>query len=428
MGSGCSAKAASSVHPCVHQEVAPGHLAADTLEMFIIVHRHGARFPNKCLPGDLSWPSLPAFWTSYKGHLSPKGALQHYRLGEKLAKRYRKGSQLLSSLSPQELQQAVFCQTSPVQRCLLSAWSLLDGLFPEIPRYFFYDEETREVPAKEREAMGIAITVEDASKQTDKVFHQLEFSGEEAQQFRKRECLKCEQLQTLAGDPSVMALADRLYQATGDKALAPKSNPVERIAKFKSIMTQIMISKAHGLPILPNKDAVHLSAAEQELVSRVSRQVMRHAFRPVQSNEVADGIGREAAGVLGNEIGRLLGARMAGHSPVRMAEFSCHDGNILALASLLGLDVEPPEFSSHWLFELHRPSTKHGEWTARVFFVRDPEVVDEQAYCALQPRQVPLDGVYVEMEQCPVGPVSAQKLVGYLKEWGVEKPLRTETV
>lgn len=428
MGHGCSTKVHAQVHPFAHAQrrdasdrpsasSAAGAHDLDTLEMIVIVHRHGARFPNKCLPNDLSWPALPQFWSTYKGHLSPKGAQQNYDLGAKLGKRYGGTDSkigLFSGLSPQELQQVVFCQTSPLQRCLLSAWSLLDGLFPGTPRYFNYHEDSRESSEKEREAMGIAINVEGSNKETDRLFHQIDFGSAEVQEFKKRECLKSEILQGMAGDPQILALADRLYAATGDKSFEPKSNPVERIAKFKIVMTQIMIAKAHGLPVLPNSCSVSFSIADEEAVYRASRQVWRHWFRPVESNKVTDGIGAEAAGVLGGEIGGILAARKSGRSSLRMAEFSCHDGNLLALASLLGLDIEPPDFAGHWLFELHRPAKSSGEWTARIFFVRSPESVSPTEYCEMSPRKVPLDGVYVDYERCPIGEVPADTLIDYL--------------
>jgi len=397
-------------------------LEVGTLEMFIIVHRHGARFPTKSFPNDLSWPVFPQFWENFHGHLTPTGALQHYALGEKLSKRYREGTKLFSSLSPGDMHRVVLCQTSPAQRCLFSAWSLLDSLFPGTPRYFSYYADRLDVNLTELEAkfgqgsqtLGIAIHVEEVMREDDKLFHQIDSASAAAQDFKKNECLKSAELQAMAKDPNMIALADKLYIATGSKQLAPGSAPVERIAKFKTAMTQIMIAKAHGLPVLPNREALTLTEAEEEAVARASRVVWRHWFRPVNSNKVSDGIGHAAAGYLGSEIGRLLADRRDGRNTFKMVEFSCHDTNVLALAALLGVDVEAPYFTGHWIFELHRPAEASAEWTVKVFYVPNPTRTSQTAYCAVLPRQLPLDGEYVDYEHCGIGAIAAEKLIRYL--------------
>lgn len=41
---------------------APVRAPQTSLRMVVVVHRHGARFPNKCVASDLSWPQCPQFW------------------------------------------------------------------------------------------------------------------------------------------------------------------------------------------------------------------------------------------------------------------------------------------------------------------------------------------------------------------------------
>ena len=42
------------------------------LKLVVIIHRHGARFPNKIVPRDLSWPNCPQFFEDYAGTLTPE--------------------------------------------------------------------------------------------------------------------------------------------------------------------------------------------------------------------------------------------------------------------------------------------------------------------------------------------------------------------
>ena len=102
--------------------------------------------------------------------------------------------------------------------------------------------------------------------------------------------------------------------------------------------------------------------------------------------------------------------------PLKLVEMSVHDGNLLALASLLAVDISPPCFVAHWLFELHRSES---EWTIRVFYVPDPTHMSEAEYVRLVPRRLPLDGKYLMYEECTVdrsscGVTPAEQLIDYL--------------
>eukprot|EP00959_Pyramimonas_sp_CCMP1952_P074861 1564301-Pyramimonas_sp.AAC.1 len=110
----------------------------DTIRMAIILHRHGARLPNKCVTRDLSWPKNPAFYKSYKGHLSPVGCEQLINVGKDLRERYVDGSDLFKGVPPHVMQRTVVAYTSNMQRTLFSAWSFLHGMFPDVPQYFSY--------------------------------------------------------------------------------------------------------------------------------------------------------------------------------------------------------------------------------------------------------------------------------------------------
>jgi hypothetical protein len=105
---------------------------------------------------------------------------------------------------------------------------------------------------------------------------------------------------------------------------------------------------------------------------------------------------------------------------LKFVELSGHNGNLLALAALLGVNISTPCFAAHWLFELHCTGFSSTQWTIRAFYVPDPTQMTRDEYVSgLMPRLLPLDGNYVPYEDCtpdesPFGLTSANQLVDYL--------------
>ena len=127
----------------------------NTLEMVVIMHRHGARFPNKAVPGDLNWPRAVQFWKDYSAQLTPTGSLQHHRLGERMAERYVDGSDLLKDIGAGDMDDAIMCITSNLQRTLMSAYSFLQGArkratapYGDLSNWLYCVWCTRNVPAR----------------------------------------------------------------------------------------------------------------------------------------------------------------------------------------------------------------------------------------------------------------------------------------
>lgn len=189
---------------------------ADTLKMVVIMHRHGARFPNHSVPGDLNWPADPGFWETYSAQLTPTGSHQHVVLGGKMSARYVKGTSLFDGLSPSEIGTVVQAHTSNLQRTLFSAWSFLAGMFPETPRHFSYlvDREEIDLEAIDLQMQanggggrGIEINVEDggAGKKSDELFHQMDINPQ-ARQFLAENHMKCDHIQALIKDPKAVEL------------------------------------------------------------------------------------------------------------------------------------------------------------------------------------------------------------------------------
>lgn len=95
--------------------------AAETLVFAIDIIRHGDRTPLIQLP-------TPGYqWSEGLGQLTPRGMQQEFQLGTALRKKYVEQSQLL----PEKYQYgSMYARSTDYDRTLMSAQSLLTGLYP----------------------------------------------------------------------------------------------------------------------------------------------------------------------------------------------------------------------------------------------------------------------------------------------------------
>lgn len=405
-----------------------------TLQLVLVLHRHGARYPKKALACDLNWPADEGFWAAHSAEQSADGTLQLHGLGGKLRARY--GSWLHEGVARCDMANAVRVLSTNTQRTLNSAWALLGALLPGVPRYIRFptlDRPDVDWASVERrlagsgETMGVAIEVESGGT----LFHPLKQTVPIDGYDRNEACLASPELKTMAEDPDVQSAADELYAVTGLASLAPSlssSLAAERVIAMKRLATQLEINSAHGMPRFPT--AQPSSALSPDVVRAVQRAgdvVWRHRYRPVQGahtggRRVRDGAASAAAGELGRKIAGLIHEKQSGVADkLKLVELSGHTGNLLALAALLGVEVSPPCFAGHWLFELHSSElSSAADWTVRAFYIPDPTQMSQEEYVGgLTPRRLPLDGKYVPYEECPIdtslcGLTPAKQLIDYL--------------
>jgi len=355
---------------------------SDTIRQVIILHRHGARFPGNTMPSTVTWPEKKKFWQDYNNFLTPEGSLQHRNLGKKLARRYTQGSRLFDGVPSHRVTDHVRCLTSNTQRTIMSAWSLLGGMFPEVPRYVshiddrahLHLEEVEKTLQAESKSLGIAIEIEENTK--DFMFHQCKFF-KGYKQWKEDNILSSSKLKEWSTDPEYLALVDKTFAITGSKGFNKEVQPdaVRRLAKLKTVQTLCDIQNAGGAMLeLPNEKNVQYTEREKALMWDVAEETFLRYFRPAQSDEVADGMGQHSASVLGHEIAHLMQDRIDGKLDLRFIEMSAHDTTVCALASLFGVDITHPWFTGHWLFELHEPP--QGEPFVRCFYNYNPPKVD----------------------------------------------------
>lgn len=100
---------------------APNLAFSDTLIFAVDIIRHGDRSPI------ISLPSADYQWPQGLGQLTPEGMQQEYQLGVEFRKRYIEQTHLL----PEQYQQGtMYVRSTDYDRTLMSAQSLLMGLYP----------------------------------------------------------------------------------------------------------------------------------------------------------------------------------------------------------------------------------------------------------------------------------------------------------
>ncbi|KAH7826649.1 putative histidine phosphatase superfamily [Monocercomonoides exilis] len=125
------------------------HCILSELLSVTVLTRHGDRGPNILVNGYEN-PGLP-------GEITPRGLKQQKALGEALRKHYVEGN--LLSLSSQYKPSEFYGRSSDYNRCLLSAWSLLAGLYPMEETESSVRAIPIEVEAKEEELLLLGFHV-----------------------------------------------------------------------------------------------------------------------------------------------------------------------------------------------------------------------------------------------------------------------------
>ncbi|XP_046327993.2 prostatic acid phosphatase-like [Haliotis rufescens] len=98
------------------------HAAPPTLRLVSLVYRHGDRSPFRTYPNNPN--AIEKYWPQGLGWLTMEGMKQHYSLGRFIRRRYS------GFLSDKYLHTEVTVESSDVDRCLMSAYSNLAGLYP----------------------------------------------------------------------------------------------------------------------------------------------------------------------------------------------------------------------------------------------------------------------------------------------------------
>uniref|UniRef100_A0A7S2FET7 Uncharacterized protein n=1 Tax=Haptolina brevifila TaxID=156173 RepID=A0A7S2FET7_9EUKA len=167
--------------------------------------------------------------------------------------------------------------SSNSDRTINSAQSFLLGLVPELPIAFEVDSEetgeqvVRPHPSKATMADVQAVTIHIAnlSCEYDPLLHG--FKGNVLyDNLRAAAFDGAQEFERLAREPDVVALVDKLWQMSGFKKLSPEKPLVDRLKHMQSVQQQIMIERAHRMPLLANTEGLCLNLAEEQLVKQIA--------------------------------------------------------------------------------------------------------------------------------------------------------------
>mmetsp|Transcript_2442 Transcript_2442/g.5798 ORF Transcript_2442/g.5798 Transcript_2442/m.5798 type:complete len:505 (-) Transcript_2442:273-1787(-) len=398
------------------------------LRSVVVVHRHGARLPTKPPPpGDSTFPRYPGFWQEMKGNLTPLGASQMKTLGRCLRERYREAATEQGAASAEQLPVVAF--TSAKQRSIHSAWNFLHGYRPDCSvklqdwepnsgRLSAADHRLHDTAAAAA-ATAAAIVPLLVEVGTD-IFHGWETIQEHRAWLEKNKETSARLLE-FSEEERVADLLAKIHRVTGDEKLNSSRPILKRLFHLRRLDTLALIGTVHGMKTFSSTTpesrnsrndslcssvssttsisgstatsssassssstttttvtpaAEGLSFAERALLADISREAKRCWFQDgSRSPQIERSFGMRAAASLAKLIGDLLQVTSApapagGRLP-NLAELSCHDRTLAALANLLGVDLESIGFASNFVFELH-DCGRDGGLQLRTFYNGDP--------------------------------------------------------
>lgn len=295
-----------------------------------MIHRHGARYALKKPEHNAIWPSENKFWRCHIGKLTPVGVIQMCKLGQFFRQRY-----------PWATVANTVILSTHRSRALESAWSFVLGLFPDTPVKFetikSYQTCTGEI------CCGRDICcIHYYHKGDDLIFGQ----GDPSMAY-KINVNESPLLQELTTTPEVASLIDRLTQQGYFRI---RRDPVTTIAKLKDIHAQLCIDSQLQIPdagSLVGKYA--LTSTEQDLIRQIGNEVISRRLVP-SSDRIAHGAYNEyqGKGIIQNIHQSMVDWNQ---QQDEFRVFSCHDTNLIALMSLLGIKIDCPDFAGYILIE-----------------------------------------------------------------------------
>lgn len=308
-----------------------------------IVHRHGARTPIHPAPLQTSQ------WTPLSlglGHLTIRGRAQHEAFGRKLRATYIPNSNsFLPTSAPGS--DIVYVRSTDVDRCLISAQSLLQGLWPgsRIPIHtILEDTEALLQPSDKCPAYKSnhpAVINRWSRRAIQEIPHILE------------------KLKTITG-----------FSLIGDNGTKDKTTIEVRAGNLIShAVDNTACALTQGLPL-----DQYFSADIIATLTNFTKQMYFEQYGMNYSGTTDDTI--DSRGPSGAQLIQLLRQNfedkttsLAPNSPPlrRLSIFSAHDTTLIALASSLGLlrsvnDHLLPPFAASMIFELRRKKDVHGDY------------------------------------------------------------------
>lgn len=269
--------------------------------------------------------------------LTPFGSEQHIKFGHELWEMYQ---QLYTNTD------SIRAYSSNTSRTIMSLMALMSGFNPSIMTHIFTGSPTEEyLRSTQNCEMGVRLWIEKI-KTCDPLFHYGKCDSK-GRQWKMKNMERSPILQKLSQCTEVQLLLDKLYTMTNSTKLNPHIPYLSRLLTITDYITFVKYAEYHNVPLLPNPYGLSLSREEIALILELGSQVHAHQFRPWNNNRREER-GKQYTSMMMSEVVRFF---ESGDEGIRL--FSCHDTNLLALASCLGLIIPSPNFASYFIFELY---------------------------------------------------------------------------
>jgi len=309
-----------------------------------LIHRHGARYPIREPSHNIAWPKERSFWRNHLGRLTPMGVIQMSRLGDFFNRRY-----------PWLNQSNVKIYSTARSRALESAWSFTLGLMPNSSIRF----NSIKVNPCQNDSIDSSDNQNQYSNNDDSANNDticlinyyrskndLIFGQEDSSRAYKININQSPLLQEYVKRDDIQRLVDRL---SGNGHLRIRRDSITTIAKLKEIYSQIQID--HQLQIPKTRSLVshyNLTDSELELINQVGCEVMHRRLIP-STDSVNNQLYNkdQGIGLLKSIYDKLINWNKTNEFNI----YSCHDTNMIALMSIFGLKIVPPDFCGYILME-----------------------------------------------------------------------------
>eukprot|EP00039_Didymoeca_costata_P011451 m.160806 g.160806 ORF g.160806 m.160806 type:complete len:1385 (-) comp15175_c2_seq1:1666-5820(-) len=398
------------------------------LRSAVVIVRHGARLPLKAFGNSVHWPKSKAFWEKHGGNLTPVGTQQLMSLGQRFNKKFIKQEKLLDEQSP-DLPARVHAYTTNLDRTLVSAQSLLLGMFPGATIGFTVVEDgdesdddrenshkadsmnatlsqnnsssptkdnsskfsplldTKQQPLKaadraplhrrqqqqltdqKRGTKSSAINILLSVRERTPLLHG--YKNNPAYDRLRKETFKIGKLAEWSHDPKYIRLLEKLWNITGYERLDPIHSAFDRLLQMQTVAQQINIERAHGMELLLNSGEEEVDVEDEVMVTEISEYICRLRYCGHTEGDQRV-MSKLAAGLLPAAIiNEFLAVAKSDNKNGRFTLYSAHDNTLMALLSHLGFTDYPiPRFGSHIVFELHE---KDKEFYVKFLYNHDPE-------------------------------------------------------
>lgn len=284
--------------------------------------RHGDRTPIH------DFPSSPYPWAQGKGQLTAEGMQQEFQLGTELRKKYIENTHLL----PKSYQSNIlYVRSTDVDRTLMSAQSLLMGLYPLGTGPYLGDKKGPALPKAFQ-----PIPVHTAPADQDAIF----ISSIDPNQYNKLlNQYVYSQPEWKAKNAELQSHYRIWSQATGFDIT--ELNDLGRLADT------LYIYRVHHI------DFDKLSKEDIDQIIDTGKWVLATTFKPKE-------IGIAVSRPLLTAIGKYIEQASQQNTTLKYVLLSAHDTNIISILSALEAPLSsPPHYASHINFSLLEKSPKN---------------------------------------------------------------------